>query len=252
MIYITGSSGYIGSRLINKINEVIHTGNPGNLTGVTIHPVITCDLKCGLDVLSYEPKSKIDVIYHLAAQAGIPESVEDPINDARQNILGTLRAIKLANEHNAKLIFTASAASLNPESPYGLSKKTAEEYIKMLCNDYVILRLSSIYGKKPVGVVDNFIRGDKCVIYGDGSAIRDFVHVDDIIEALMMANGWPKGTYDCGSGVGTRVIDLAEATGKEIIFEPERRGEIHESILENTTPNWNPKIDVINYIKQSV
>ena len=236
MVLISGSRGYIGSRLSQKLEyEFNH--------------IDTCDLKDGRDILSYEPKEKIDIIYHLAAQAGIPESVEDPINDARQNILGTIKAIQLANKNNARLIFTASAASLDPESPYGLSKKTSEEYIKMLCNDYVILRLSSIYGDKPVGVVDNFIRGNRCTIFGTGYATRDFVHVDDIVEALIMARNWEKGIYDCGSNQATTIILLAMAAGKEIEYAPIRKGEKLNAVLSNTTPNWKPKIDVIEYIK---
>jgi len=237
MIYITGSHGYIGSRLKSR----------GLLFDESIEE---CDLKIGRDVLTYMPKGKPDIIYHMAGQAGAVPSDEDPINDARQNILGTLKAIEIANKYEARLIFPASAASLEPKSPYGLSKKIAEEYIKMLCNDYVILRLSSIFGDKPVGVVDNFIRGSKCVIYGKGTAIRDFVHVDDIVEAFILAKNWPKGVYDCGSKKGLHILDLAVATGKEVVFEPARNGEIQRSVLENTTPDWVHKIDVIQYIKE--
>lgn len=233
--FISGSRGYIGSNLYRLL--------------CIDHDIEECDLKIGRDILSYEPIGKIDCVYHIAGQAGAVPSLEDPINDAKQNILGTIRAIQIANENKAKLIFSASAAAINPISPYGLSKKTAEDYIKLLCHNYVILRFSSVYGDKPVGVVDNFIREKYCTIFGDGSAVRDFVHVNDIAEALMKARNWEKGEYDCGSGKGTTILELAKATGKDIKFLEKRDGEIHESILKNTTPNWEPLIDVIEFIK---
>lgn len=234
--YLSGSEGYIGSRLLLKLLD-------------ENCEVETCDFKIGRDVLTYEPEP-MDVIYHLAAQAGAMPSWKDPMYDARNNILGTIRACQLANKHNVRLIFTTSGAVLDPESPYGESKRCAENYVKMLCNDYVILRLSSVYGEKDRGVVDTFIKQEKCTIYGDGSAIRDFVHVYDIVEALIKAKDWECGEYILGSGKGTSVRELAEATGKPIQYLPARKGEKQEVVLENTSPNWKPKVDVINYIKR--
>jgi UDP-glucose 4-epimerase len=234
-VVITGSSGYIGKKFINSLGD-------GNITEV--------DLKIGRDVKSYYFHNDIEVIYHLAGQSGAVPSMEDPINDAEQNIMATLRMIGISNRTGARLIFPTSGGALEPESPYGLSKKTCEEYIKMLCKDYVILRLSSIYGEKPKGVVDSFIRDKKCIIYGDGSAERDFVHVDDIVHALFLARKWETGTYDCGRGFGTSIIDVARATGKDVYYKEGRAGEKHKVILQNTTPNWIPGIDVIKYIKE--
>lgn len=231
---ITGSSGYLGSRLLKEYPNAHQ-----------------CDLKIYRDILSYDP-GQVGVIYHLAGQADIPYSIENPFKDARDNILGTLKAIELANKYNARLIFSASAASCDIQSPYGLSKKTAEEYIKMLCKDYIILRFSSIFGEKPTGVVDNFIREEKCRINGNGSAIRDFVHINDIIKALTSSQNWKTGTYNCGSGKGVRILDLARATRKEIEFLPKIEGEIQTSILKNDTMDWKPEINVLEFIKSKV
>ena len=235
MILITGASGYIGSKLKKRLEDVVE-----------------CDLRIGTDILSYDIKEKIDVVYHLAAQSSVVYSITDPINDARQNILGTLKAIELANNNNALLIYTASASSVDVKSPYGLSKKTGEDYIKLLCKKYVILRLSNVYGERNDGVVDIFLNGEVCKINGDGSAVRDFVNINDIIDLLVMAKDWEVGSYECGSGQGTKIIDIAIATNKIIIFEKEISGEIKESIIENTTPNWQPKINVIDYIRKSL
>lgn len=240
-IYVSGSHGYIGSRLCERFkNDIVHK----------------CDLKMGLDVINCVYDGDVDVVYHLAGQSGAGPSMDDPLNDARQNILGTIKAINIANTNNAKLIFPSSGAAVDPESAYGLSKKTCEEYIKLFCDNYVILRLSSIYGNKPKGVVDNFIRDEKCVIYGDGTAERDFVHVNDIVEALIKAKDWERGVYDCGSGEGTKIIDIANATGKEVFFKDSIVGEKHRVVLDNTTPeigdgkrDWYPKINVVGYVK---
>lgn len=246
-IFLSGSRGYIGKRLYAKLINNNHVGE--------------CDLKIEYaigslekDIIYYDfssKRDKYDFVYHLAAQSGVPESFEDPMYDAENNIIATLNAIHIANKNKARLIFTSSGATKGKaESPYGLSKQTCEKYIRMLCNDYVILRFSSIYGKKPKGVVDNFIRDEKCTIFGDGEAIRDFVNVDDIVECLIKAKDWKKGTYDCGSGKGTKIIDIANATEKEIVFNEERKGDKKEVVMENTTPNWKPKIDVIDYVKE--
>ena len=236
---ITGSSGYIGSRLLKRV-----------YTGTELSEIAICDLRLGIDILNIPVHRGVDFVYHLAAQAGVASSQFDPINDARQNILGTIKAIQIANVSNARLIFPTSGAAVEPESPYGLSKKTAERYVKMLCEDYVILRLSSVYGDKPRGVVDTFIREDKCVIYGDGSAERDFVHVDDIVELFIQAKDFPTGSYECGSGKGTNIKTLAQATGRKIEYQDAKKGEKKSVVLENTTPSWEPKIDVLDYIRE--
>lgn len=239
-ILITGSNGFIGSRLTSYLLDD-YLDKKINLE--------FCDLQCGSDIINYKSKNKLDYIIHLAAQSGAIPSKNDPINDARQNILGTIKAVQLANQNNAKLIFTTSGASIDPESPYGLSKKTAEEYIRMMCDDYVIVRLSSVYGDKPRGVVDTFLLLDVCRIFGDGSAERDFVHVDDIVHGLVKAMDWEKGDYTMGSGKGTTIREIAEATGKPIEYKRARHGEKYKVILQNTTPNWEPKIDVIEYVR---
>ncbi|MEX2604632.1 MAG: NAD-dependent epimerase/dehydratase family protein [Gracilimonas sp.] len=234
-IYLTGSAGFIGSRLWSKLFDLgIETEN--------------CDFKINRDILSYDP-GEVNVIYHLGAQAGAMPSWKDPMYDARNNILATIKVCEIAKKNNAKIIFTTSGSAVEPESPYGISKQVCEKYLKLLHPNSVILRLSSIYGEKDRGVVDTFIRDDKCTIYGDGSATRDFVHVDDIVEALIKAKDWEPGEYTLGSGKGTTVRELAEATGKPIEYQEARKGEKQEVVLENTAPDWVPIISALDYIK---
>lgn len=228
-ILVTGSDGFIGSRLMEYLEG---------------YNVIGIDYKRGQNLWNCE-LPEVDVVIHLAAQSGAIPSMKNPWLDAKQNILTTIRLLK--NYPKSKFIFTTTGAAVEPENPYGLSKKTAEEYIKLLHDNYVICRLSSVYGGKDRGVVDSFINEDP-VVYGDGEAERDFVHVHDIVRGLAKSIEWEPGEYTMGSGVGTKVKDLAEATGKEIEYKPAREGEKERVVLENTTPDWEPKINVIKYI----
>lgn len=148
---------------------------------------------------------------------------------------------------NAKLIFAQSGATENPSSsPYAFSKWACGEYIKRFHNNYVICVFPNVYGVEGAkGVVDLFKGKDEVTVFGDGKQIRDFVHVDDIIEGLLLAQNWPVGEYFMGSGIGTKVKDLT--AGKKVIYAPARK-EQRESILPNTTPNWRPKINVFKYL----
>jgi UDP-glucose 4-epimerase len=234
-IVITGNEGYIGSRL--------------ELTLLSLgHKVIGIDKKSGNNIIWCQlPKEGVDVVYHLAAQTGAIPSMRDPVGDAKQNIMTTLRLIK--EYPDKRIIFTTSGAAKKPESPYGVSKRACEDYLRILQKDYVTLRLSSIYGGKDRGIVDNFVRAKEVTVYGDGSAERDFVHVDDIVKALVEAKFWEPGTYECGSGIGTKVQEIAEATGKKINYEPAREGEIKRAVLENTTPSWKPTVEVLDWVR---
>jgi len=224
MILVTGHLGFLGSKLTKHIK------------GLGI------DLKNRDDLLTCDLPDNIDLIYHLAAQTSVEESWNDPITDF-ENIGMTLRLI--VKYPNARIIYAASAASLDITSPYGLSKKVCEEYLRLMHKDYVICRFPNVFGGGK-GVADIF-KGRKDVqIYGDGKQIRDFVHADDIIKGLLLAQKWPKGDYSMGSGKGIKVKDLA--VGKEVTWMPARK-EIRESILANTTPDWKPVINVKKWIK---
>lgn len=222
---ITGHLGFIGSYLKGDIG----------LDKVEGNDITYCFLP------------DADVVIHLAAQADVMTSIEHPLYDAYVNICGTIR---LAERYKDKrFIFASSGGCIQEtiESPYGLSKFCAEEYIKLLCSDYVILRFPNIYGKGSRSVVDYFKDGE-VKIFGDGSATRDYVHVSDLVEAIEAAKTWPKGTYSLGSGKNYSVLELAQATGKPITFLPKRKGEVHHSVVTNNSP-WKPKVDVLDYLK---
>jgi len=204
----------------------------------------------------------IDVIYHLAGQTSVQESIKDPEQDTKDNILTMIRLIKLFP--NAKIIYTQTSAILPergkigqiidflkgkqeyPKSQYGMSKKFAGDYLKAFHKDYVICILPNVYGEGGKGVVDIFKNTDDVDIYGDGEQKRTFVNVEDICEALIKAKDWNKGEYFLGGTEPVSVNDLVE--NKRVLYKPAKSGEIRESKIPNTTPDWNPIINVKEYL----
>lgn len=227
MILITGYKGFIGSHLFKVFKNT---------------ETIGIDLKDGEDINMMLPLDNIDLVYHLAAQTDVQESNKDPQQDAWNNIFGTLEIIR--NYPSARIIYTGSAASNEIRSPYGLSKKTGAEYLKLLHKNHVICNLPNVYGGGK-GVQERFKNEDPITVYGDGEQTRDFVHVDSIVEALLLAKDWPVGEYWLGSDKETKIIDLAKATGKKIIYEPALENEVRFSKVPNTTPNWHANENII-------
>lgn len=228
---ITGHKGFIGGYLFKKLDAIGLDRKEGN-------ELLTCELP------------DTDIIIHLAAQTSVVDSVLDPEQDAKDNILVTLRLLK--RYPKAKFIFASSGGAIQEiiGSPYGMSKLTCENYIKLLHDNYVILRFPNVFGKGGKGVIEKFIEGNP-VIYGSGEATRNYVHVEDIVDGIIKALDWEKGLYMMGGGTQATVNELAEATGKKITHEKERKGEILVSEVENTTPNWKPTINAIDYVKNS-
>jgi UDP-glucose 4-epimerase len=230
-ICVTGSAGYIGHHLIKELDAI----------GI--------DIKDGNDILDCDLPDA-DVVIHLAAQPGVIKSFEEPVETVRTNVLGTVRLAKRYKD--TKFIFASTGGAIQDEipSPYGLSKYSAELFIKNICSDYRILRFANVYGKDGSrSVIDKFLNEDKITIYGDGSQTRTFVHIDDLIRGIIMSINWEKGEYYFGSDQNYTIKELAEAVGKPIEYKDWRNGELKESKLLNTTPDWTPKINLLDYIK---
>lgn len=227
MILITGYRGFIGSRLFAKTNALGIDVRDGN-------NLLTCDLP-----------GKIDVVYHLAAQSDVNSSWSDPLHDL-DNIRMTARLVK--EYPRAKIIYANSCASINRSSPYGFSKWASAEYLKQFHTNYVNCVFPNIYGEGSRSVVDRFKNSAEVTIYGDGSHVRDYVHVDDIVNGLVLAQNWPMGDYCMGSGTGSSVLDVLELAGPRIVsYQPELREDANV-VIPNTTPDWTPKITLKKYL----
>lgn len=223
-ILITGHKGYVGSRLLKRFPDAM---------------ILTGDIASAV-------LPDADMVYHLAAYASVPESWNRPV-DYMENLRTTVRLVHAYP--NAKIIHAATCAAENPEaSPYAFSKRVAADYLKLYHKNWVNLVFPNIFGESPRSVVDIFRRSKELTIWGDGLQVRDYVHVDDIVEALVRAKDWDGGEYSLGSGKGTTVLEIAEATGKPFVHVDGVK-EQREAIIPNTSPGWQPTINVIEYVK---
>jgi len=231
-IVVTGHLGFIGSYLMPHLPDAVGL-----------------DIKAGKDILDCA-LPEADVVIHLAAQPGVISSVEDPYSNAKANILGTIRLLQ--HYKDAKFIFASSGGTIQEtiESPYGLSKFCCEEYIKLLHDNYVILRFPNVYGNGSRSVVDKWLGEEQLTVYGDGDTYRIYAHVSDVIKAVLKSLGWPKGTYKLGTDQRYSVLEIAMAMNKPRHHEGARKGEITHpnSQLPNETPNWKAEIELMDYI----
>ena len=241
-----------------------------------------------------EITKNIDVIVHLAAQAGVIPSIKNPFYDCEINVIGTLNLLYSAVKNKVdKFIFASSNAPLGeqvppvseekipkPLSPYGASKLACEAYCSAFCHSYglktIILRFSNAYGPYCLhknSVVAKFIKDGilkgKLTIYGDGKQTRDFIHVDDICQAVYLVLNFSNskssneiwGTpFHLGTGKETSILELAklirELFEKEIkvSFAPERKGEIKRNYSDITKAEellrFKPSISLKEGVKQ--
>jgi len=207
-----------------------------------------------------------EVIFHLAAQADVGTSVEQPAFDADVNVVGTIRVLEAARSVSARIVFTSTGGAIygecerpareederRPLSPYGTSKLAGEEYLatwnRLYGTRHVACRLGNVYGPRQLptlegGVVAIFLDrlrdGRETEIFGDGKQTRDFVYVGDVVEALLAAAATPgAGVFNVGSGTETSILELhqlcTETAGvqQRPRLAPERPGDIRRSVLD--------------------
>lgn len=275
---VTGGAGFIGSHLVEElINQSMEVHVIDNMTfgkSQNVHPLAiihTMDIRSA-DARNVIVKVKPDVVFHLAAQADVTQSINHPFDDASININGTINMLEACHEANVKkFVFASTSAvygdlqvnrlseedSTEPISYYGLSKLTAEAYIKQFNKLYqlpfTILRYGNVYGprqqaKGEGGVVaifiDKLVKGDPITIFGNGEQTRDFIYVKDIAHANIAAieNG-DNEIIQVGTGERTsvnRLIDLLEQIGGGTIetkYSDSKPGDIKHSCLDNTKAN---------------
>ncbi|HEX4540313.1 MAG TPA: NAD-dependent epimerase/dehydratase family protein [Acidimicrobiales bacterium] len=280
---VTGGAGFIGSTLVDRLLaeghavDVVDDLSSGSLTNLadarsgstndmTFHHL---DIRSPqlVDLMARRPP---EVVFHLAAQADVRVSVNDPVLDADINILGSLRVLEGARRAGvSKIVFAASGGTLYgdvrpsdlpareslpqiPMSPYGVSKMAVVDYLKAyreLHNiEFCALALANVYGPRQdphgeAGVVAIFaghlVAGERCTIFGDGSQTRDFVFVDDVVDAMARAGQRGGGLLiNVGTGTETSVLRLYETMASEAgssqrpVHAPARPGELQRSALD--------------------
>ncbi len=272
LVVVTGGAGFIGSHIaweLSRDNDVIVIDNLYTGIRENVPPAAKF---VQADIRDYEAIAELisnaDYVFHEAAQVSVVESVRDPVFTEEVNVIGTLNILRALLDGHGKLIFASSAAVYGdnpnlplreterprPLSPYGVTKATAEEYLRVYHELYglpvVALRYFNVFGPRQsanqyAGVISVFInralKNEPLVIFGDGKQTRDFIYVKDVVKANLLvaesrrANG---GVFNVATGRQTSILELAmkilEITGANtsILFDKPRPGDIRHSLAD--------------------
>ena len=291
---VTGGAGFIGSNLVETLLGVGHTVVCVDNESSDAHDKPYWNnnsINIRGDIRDYTLMSSamkdVDFVFHLAAEARIQPAIENPINAVSVNDLGTATVLQCARENQIKkFMFSSTSAaygrnnSPNVETqqpdalnPYSVTKLNGENLCKMYTELFglrtVIFRYFNVYGpRQPVRgqyapVLGIFKRqkdaGDKLTIVGDGNQRRDFVHVEDVARAnVMAALGDPSGdvygeVYNVGTGKNFSVNEIAEMFQHPKTYIAPRPGEARVSLANNqkirNTFGWSPTHDLENWVK---
>lgn len=266
---VTGGAGFIGSNLVRlllekginvRVYDNLSTGYFKNLEGL---PVEFTEGDIRNPELLNQASQDIDLIFHLAASIGNVKSLNNPQEDSEVNVIGTLNVLEAARRNKVKRIVHSSSAAifgelltmpidenhpLNPDSPYGVSKLSAEKhmlcYSKIYGIEVVCLRYFNVYGVHqrydaygnviPI-FANRLVMGSPLTIYGDGEQTRDFVNVKDVakINYLAAISDHCNTVYNVGSGSQVTINHLAQLVqsesglkAKEIVYASPRPSEV--------------------------
>jgi UDP-glucose 4-epimerase len=289
-ILVTGGAGFIGSniadRFVREGHKVIVMDNLSTGFEQNVHPKVTffeVDTRSTVIDKIFE-KTKPDVLYHHAAQIDVRKSTHDPIFDAQVNIIGSLNLLNACVRHKVKKVVFASTGGAiygeqdyfpadekhpaNPLSPYGVTKLTIEKYLHFYRETYgirfVSLRYANVYGPRQnpwgeAGVVAIFARrllsGKEALINGDGKQTRDFVFVDDVVQANLLALDYPQNDiFNIGTGIETdvntifRILKQHAGSKQKEIHAPAKAGEQQRSVLDSSKAErllgWKPQVSL--------
>ena len=239
---VTGGAGFIGSHVVDALLakgyavSVVDDLSSGDARRVSaeaeLHELDIVDLQA---LSALFERLRPSAIFHLAAQASVVASVEDPGRDCAVNVQGTLNVVEAARSCGAPVAFTSTGGALYgddapmptseqripaPLSPYGASKWAAEAYVKTWSLSsgipHAVCRLGNVYGPRQsphgeAGVVAIFSHhlytGQAPKLYGHGKPTRDYVFVGDVVQALLAASG-KRGTYNIATSVETDVLSV--------------------------------------------
>jgi UDP-glucose 4-epimerase len=285
---VTGGAGFIGSHVVDALlADGYEVTVVDDLSSGKAERVAAAARLRELDIVDFQAFDALvaevrpSAIYHLAAQASVVASVEDPGRDCEVNVKGTLGVLEAAGKVGASVVFTSTGGALYgdeapmptdeqripaPLSPYGASKWAAEAYVNTWSLSsgipHAVCRLGNVYGPRQsphgeAGVVAIFahhLHTDQAPkLFGHGKPTRDYVYVGDVVSALLAATG-KAGTYNIATGVETDVAsiwaDLSAAAGKRI--EPQladlRPGELQHSCLDASLAErelgWQPRVEI--------
>lgn len=296
-VLVTGGAGFIGYHLCKKLSTItdnltiyddLSSGKIENVNDVLSAKFVQGDI---LDLKALFGLPRQDLIYHLAAQVVVPYSMENPLIDFETNAKGTLCVLEKARKDDAKVVFASSAAvygnptvfptpesyGFHPFSCYGLSKVVGEQYCHMYREQYgldiVITRFANVYGLRCHGVIHDFLdklakNPDKLEIIGTGKQARDFVHVSDLVEALLTVGAsdqFNAETYNLGFGKTTSILELADLmlgilglTNRTVVTTTNQswQGDVTKIWFDISKAkkalNWTPKVSLEDSIREVI
>ncbi len=289
-ILVTGGAGFIGSNLVEillrnsspdqnleiKVLDVMtYAGNPDNLPSSPHVSLIVGDVRN--QELVEELIASVDCVYHLAAESHVDRSIESSRIFVDTNVLGTFNILEGVRKHKKRLVlvstdevygsiekgFADESTKLNPSSPYSASKASSDllaiSYYQTFGTDVVITRCANNYGPKQYPekliplIISKALAGEKLPIYGDGTNVRDWIHVNDHCEGLILAmhSGKSGEIYNFGDVEHVRNIDLVrrilsylEISDELIEFVPDRLGHDFRYAISSdrarTELQWKP------------
>lgn len=302
-IMVTGGAGFIGSHLVDTllqrgyavaVLDDFSTGREGNLrealrNGVT---VFRADVREAGEVAEVVSAFRPKMIFHLAAQINVRESVTDPGLDARTNIVGTINVLEAAREANAAVINVSTGGAIYgetdivptpetvealPAAPYGQSKFCAERYVRLYGRLHGVgaatARFANVYGPRQDPLGEAGVIAIYCglledrkrpLVYGTGRQTRDYVYVGDVVAGLLALLDHPeaRGEYNIGTGRENSVLDIIEALRPYAegdftpMFADARAGEIERSCLDVTRARaalgWSAHVELTEGLEQTM
>ncbi len=297
-ILITGGAGFIASHVADQLVAAGHdVAVVDNLSMGKRENVPAAAQFYPYDIKSQETVELIrrwrpQVIVHHAAQMSVQVSVSDPILDAQENILGSLNILQAAARAGVeKVIFASTGGAIygddaplpareedraRPEAPYGIAKLAVEHYLHFYHREHAIipiaLRYANVYGPRQNGMgeagvvaifIEKLLAGQQPRINGDGLQTRDFVFVEDIAAANLLALNYPKaGSFNIGTGKETDILTiylkLQELMGSPLgpVYGPAKPGEQRRSVLDSTLAQrelgWQPRTNLSQGLAQTV
>lgn len=293
---VTGGAGFIGSNLVDKLIdmnwEVVVIDNESAECNEKFYWNSKAD-NHKLDICDYEKTRTlydgVDYVFHLAAESRLQPAIKNPINAVTKNCVGTCTVLQCAREAEVKKVIyssTSSAYGLNkfpnyetdPNdclNPYSVSKVSGEELCKLYNSLYglktIIFRYFNVYGERSpttgqyAPVIGIFLRqnnsGEPLTIVGDGEQRRDFVNVQDVINANVMVALSNLGdecygqVYNIGSGENISILEIAKMISNNYVHIPPRDGEARTTLAcidkAKNTFGWRPKLNVKTWIEEN-
>ena len=292
---VLGGTGFIGSSLVDQLLAAGHRVRVFSLSPELFRPPLPgVDYRlASLDNIPalVEALAGVEVVYHLISTTVPATSNRDPVFDIESNLVGTVRLLQAARDSGVRrLVYLSSGGTvygvpqilpipeshpLNPICSYGIVKVAAENYLHMFHRlyglGYVVLRVSNPYGERQghygvQGIIGTFLnklrRGEELEVWGDGSLVRDYLHVDDLAR-LCLAVGFSDrvGVYNAGSGQGHSVRQVLEFMGQAVgrplpvVWREGRGFDVPKVVLDIGRAQadfaWRPEIDLADGIRRT-